>query len=312
MAKGQTSAIIGEINVLGPQGDDAEFLANGIGLLDQDEQLGTTESGVSAKIPAGSLVFVGTYTGNPAYNALLLFDQDGNIVGGTDGQGALNAKEVIFAPPLGEDAKLGDVKEGFWVYYIEPQYLTGDWQSRLQSVKAELYRVDDAHTLEGQRLVADTLSVAMPTDLHNIDLSFGQLPATEDEGDRSDQARSASEQAQVSADGQRSDATPVESGDAAHMDNGIDGADPVTDPMAPSDAMGAPIYASDAPTERGAMGTPTEAGDSALGTPIYDDPTPLAAPHEASLTKATLKRVGGSLVEALEAANLLSLATTLV
>ncbi len=312
VATGQGSAIIGEINVLGPQGDDAEFLTNGIGLLDQDEELGTTESGVSARIPAGSLVFVGTYTGNPAYNALLLFDQDGNIVGGTGADGSINAKEVIFAPPLGEDANLGDVKEGFWVYYIEPQYLTGDWQSKLQSVKAELYRVDDAHTLEGQRLVADTLSVSMPADLHDIDLSFGQIPTTEDGDDQQDQARSADEQGQVPADGQQSAGTPIEGEDVARTAHGVDGAAPLTDPTIPSDAMGVPIYASDAPMEMGTMGAPTEAGDGALGTPIYDDATPLAAPHGTSLMKMTLKKVCGSLGEALKAANLPSVAATLV
>ena len=41
------------------------------------------------------------------------------------------------------------------------------------SVRAELYRVNDALTNEGQRLVSDSLFVEMPKELPDISLSGG-------------------------------------------------------------------------------------------------------------------------------------------
>ena len=37
-------------------------------------------------------------------------------------------------------------------------------------VKAELYRVDDAHTNEGERLVSDTLMKTLPSQLPDIEI----------------------------------------------------------------------------------------------------------------------------------------------
>lgn len=302
IAKGQTSAAIGEISVFGPEGDDAEFLANGIGILDKNEKLGLSDATQEPiTMPAGSLVFVGTYTGNPAYNALLLFDQDGNIVGGTAADGTLNAKEVVFAPPVAADAKLGDVKTGFWVYYIEPQYVTNDMLSKLKSVKAELYRVDNALTLEGQRLVADTLSVTMPTDLSKIDLSFGQVSTASVDLQQDGRTASGAEQ---NAEGAVSSAEPQVAGTP------IDNASVVDDAPAAnasqSDAMGAPIYdTASASAQSDAMGSPIYGqGDSGVsGTPIYDNATPLAAPHKDTLAIAAMRLLGGSLAEALQNVN---------
>lgn len=36
-------------------------------------------------IPAGSLIFTGTYKGNPAYNLVVLYDTEGNVIGEKDG-----------------------------------------------------------------------------------------------------------------------------------------------------------------------------------------------------------------------------------
>lgn len=301
IAKGQSAAAIGEINVLGPQGDDAEFLTNGIGLLDKTEELGMSDATAQpVTIPAGSLVFAGTYTGNPAYNALLLFDQDGNIVGGTGADGSLNAKEVIFAPPVAEGAMLGDVKEGFWVYFIEPQYLTGDWKSKLKSVKAELYRVDDALTLEGQRLVADTLSVDVPTDLSKIDLSFGQVSAASADKTSQDEASQSIESTETQ---QRSAGAPIEGTEGVRA-----AGEPISDQASSADDPLTPLYdAASEPARSDSLGGPIyEQGssESSLGTPIYDNATPLAAPHEDSFAKATLRLLCDALIDALKSANI--------
>ena len=78
---------------------------------------------------------------------------------------------MIFAevPDKGE---LGEISSGTWIYYIEPDtYQELKAAGRIpQSVTAELYRVDDAHTNEGERLVSDTLEVKLPVELKDIEI----------------------------------------------------------------------------------------------------------------------------------------------
>ena len=94
-----TEISISELDVLGVTGDNVDFRSaqdgtSAIGRLASDYQYGETEAD---KIPAGSIVFVGSYKGNPAYNVVLLYDQDGNIVGGTNTDGSLKAQQIILA-----------------------------------------------------------------------------------------------------------------------------------------------------------------------------------------------------------------------
>lgn len=142
-----------ELDLLAPSGDNIEFYAAqtapAIGILAEDYVYQASDG---ASIPAGSLVFTGTYKGNPAYNVVVLYDEQGNIVGGTDSEGALIAQQIILAPDPG-DAMLGDVSDGSFIYWIEPDQI-GTLPAK---VRAELYRVDDALTNEGQRVVSDTL-----------------------------------------------------------------------------------------------------------------------------------------------------------
>ena len=110
----------------------------------------------------------GTYKGNPAYNVVMLYDEAGNIIGGTDAEGSLIANQVIFAPNP-QNALLGEVSEGTWVYWIAEKDL--NVEQLPEKVRAELYRVDNALTNEGQRLVSDTLLVKIPEILPEITLT---------------------------------------------------------------------------------------------------------------------------------------------
>jgi len=98
---------------------------------------------------------------------VLLYDQDGNVVGGVDAEGNLVASQIILAE-VPEQGELGEVSEGSWVYWIEPQDLKA--MDLPQTVRVELYRVDNATTNEGQRLTSDTLAVQMPEKLPSITL----------------------------------------------------------------------------------------------------------------------------------------------
>ncbi len=163
---------ISELDVLGVTGDNVDFYRTGdstpaVGKLKADFKYGDQAEDV---IPAGSVIFTGTYKGNPAYNVVLLYDQNGSIVGGTDADGSLRAYQTIMAPETDQD-KLEDVSDGTWIYWVEPEDTGG--LSGVTKVRAELYRVDDAQTNEGQRMVSDSFFENYPG-LENLpDITLG-------------------------------------------------------------------------------------------------------------------------------------------
>lgn len=171
-AAGSKSFAAAELDILGPTGDNVELAEAGIGILKEDFYLtdaGSGETGeeTADKIPAGSVIFTGKYKGNPAYNTFILYDEDGNVVGGRDADGAVTAHQLIFAPdPV--NGQLGEITDGIWVYYIEPDELDG--VTLPGKVRAEMYRVDNAETNEGDRLVSDTLFVELPKNLPDIEI----------------------------------------------------------------------------------------------------------------------------------------------
>ncbi len=168
--KSPTGSIsVSELDVLGVTGDNVDFRRSGegtaaIGRLKADYRYGDKADNV---IPKDSVIFTGIYKGNPAYNTVILYDQDGNIVGRTDADGKLKADQIILAdvPPVGN---LMDVRDGTWIYWIEP----GDNAdlNGIKKVRAELYRVNNAVTNEGQRMVSDSLYEDMPETLPEITL----------------------------------------------------------------------------------------------------------------------------------------------
>ena len=157
-AKNQKQVSVSEVDVLGSSGDNVELTEEGIGILKSDYVL---DQSTGDKIPKGSLIFTGGYKGNPAYNALKLYNQKDELIEGV---------QVIFAdvPAHGE---LGETENGYWVYYIEPDQLNNVMTEGISKVRAELYRVDDANTNQGERLVSDTLWTTMPVNLPDIELN---------------------------------------------------------------------------------------------------------------------------------------------
>lgn len=151
-----------ELDVIAPPGDNVELLDNGIGLLKEDYEYAKGQ--VIAK---GSLVFNGKYRGNPAFNAVLLFNEDEHNVADMNG----NANSILLAE-LPSKGELYEVSDGNWIYWLDPG--TFDLKKLPKKVKAELYRVDDPATLEGQRLVSDTLYIDVPEKLPEIVLTNGQ------------------------------------------------------------------------------------------------------------------------------------------
>lgn len=165
---------ISEIEICGPSGDNLEFMTTGgkpsIGILKEAYSLGSNAEGQEQVIPEGSLVITGTYKGNPAYNVVIVYDQDGNILGAYENESevGVNAEQVIFAPDP-ENGNLGEVSDGTWVYYLEP----GNWSedSLPKQIRAELYRVDSALDNAGERVVSDTQLIQLPEKLPEINLT---------------------------------------------------------------------------------------------------------------------------------------------
>lgn len=94
----------------------------------------------------------------------IYYDEDGSVVGGVDEENVLKAEQIILAK-VPENGALGEVSDGIWIYWIEPEYID-QWKGK--TVRAQLYRVDNALTNEGQRLVSDTLPLRIPETLEYI------------------------------------------------------------------------------------------------------------------------------------------------
>lgn len=154
-----TTVSITELDVLGPTGDNVEIFADGIGILSEDYVYSTEGD----TIPAGSIVFTGSYKGNPAFNAVILYDQDGKIVG-YDENGVGESNQIILAP-VPEEGDLANTSDGRWVYWIDADAV------KPEKVRVELYRVDDAQTNNGQRLVSDSLWATLPAELPELTIT---------------------------------------------------------------------------------------------------------------------------------------------
>ncbi|MDE5884548.1 MAG: M60 family metallopeptidase [Oscillospiraceae bacterium] len=155
---------IAEFDVLTPTGDNVEFRTTTdksktlIGTMGAD-YVYDKEKGCA--IPEGSLVFTGQYKGNPAYNVVLLFDENGDQVMGFDATDNSWVADQTILANVPEGGTITDVANGTWIYWIEPDYLKE--MELPKKVRAELYRVDDPITNAGQRLVSDSLFEELTT-----------------------------------------------------------------------------------------------------------------------------------------------------
>lgn len=142
---GNTNGLSGaELDIIAPPGDNVELSNETIGVLSEDFVYDPDQE----PIKAGSVIFKGTYRGNPAFNVMLLVDaKDEKII--------YNGDNFLFAS-IPDNAPLDEIAEGIFFYVVTKE----DYEKMVgTSVRARLYRVNDAETNEGQRLTSTSLSV---------------------------------------------------------------------------------------------------------------------------------------------------------
>lgn len=150
-ATNMSSLALAELDILGPTSDDVDLKPEGYGRLKED-----FVSGGQTALEAGKIVFYGDYKGDPSYSVVLLKDQDGNII---------NGEQLILAS-VTDKGYLGETSDGRWVYAVDESELSG-----VTSVMAELYRVQDAMTMKGQRLTSTSLHMNIPDECPDVTLS---------------------------------------------------------------------------------------------------------------------------------------------
>ncbi len=136
-----------------------------------DMAIGYLESSYD-QIPAGSLVVVGTYRGDPIYNTIRVNGKFTVL----DGKGqqqtierAIGGEVYMFAE-VPDDNALAEINNGIWIFVPNQQNeseLQGNGAcvtSLLPSqIKAELYRTDNPDGSGGKRLVSNTMWISTPT-----------------------------------------------------------------------------------------------------------------------------------------------------
>lgn len=170
----------GNIQLISYAGDDVSFLPGTdgfIGRLSADY-----DAGEGNVIPAGTLVVVGTYRGDPYYSSLRLKGKftTTNTTVGADGSETVNTSEEIrdmagefylFAQ-VPEDKKVSDISDGLFLFVPDVQKEAElqesshcDGENLLPSeMQVELYRLDDPTkpNTSSKRMTSNTLWVPSP------------------------------------------------------------------------------------------------------------------------------------------------------
>ncbi len=160
-AVGSTKLSGAEINIISPPGDNVDISMDGenpvIGILDEDFCYLTAgckqtdnEDNSNGIIKKGSVIIKGTYRGDPAFNNILIGDAK-------DINKLYSGYGLIFAS-VNDDNSVYSVANGTWIYVMEKDEYE-KMVSTSSSIRAYLKRVNDAITLEGERLTSTSKSV---------------------------------------------------------------------------------------------------------------------------------------------------------
>ncbi|RKI66410.1 hypothetical protein D7V91_12405 [bacterium 1xD42-67] len=171
-------------------GDRVDFYPEAtVGKLQSDYRYG---DGADEVIPAGTLVVLGTYRGDPAYNTVELEVRynkadDGAEAEESEGttfvERSMNGYSLLLAE-LPEDKKVSDTSDGFWIFVPDveaekklnqeekiPPYIEMDKETGVQGekdyfhpmeIRAVCYRFDGMDHTGTSRLTSSTLWISFP------------------------------------------------------------------------------------------------------------------------------------------------------
>lgn len=166
---GNTKGFSGaEIDIIAPPGDNVDFGENAIGVLEEDycyldggcDPESIDENGDPVGIiEKGSVVIQGTYRGNPSFNNVLIADA-------LDEKHPYSGYFLIFAE-LNSDKSVYEVAEGTWLYVMKQEQYA-KMISESSSIRAYLYRVNDAETFDDQRLTSTSRVISDLKDYNSL------------------------------------------------------------------------------------------------------------------------------------------------
>ncbi len=173
-----------ELELYGLSGDNVSFQADqenqiSAGILQETYIYGPNPED---QVPAGALVLIGEWQGrNPAGAEVILYDEQGEILGGVNEDGSPKAGQTILAPEPskdGEEIAKGEMSKGIWLYWLDSD--KGRSAVDLpEQVRAELYWTEtenDADENEadvtGRKrwVVSDTPFTKLPKELPTVRL----------------------------------------------------------------------------------------------------------------------------------------------
>lgn len=155
-------------------GDDVSFLEGGFaGILDKDYVYGSDADDV---IPAGTLIIVGNYRGDPVYNGVKIRGRYTSTSINAAGEPVTTTEErdmdgytLMFAE-VPQDGAVSDISDGIFIFVPDVQKeaeLQGasrcDGANLLPTqIRAEIFRTDDPSDASSMRTTAETLWVFSP------------------------------------------------------------------------------------------------------------------------------------------------------
>ena len=159
------------VDLLDYPGDRVDFYPDAsVGVLEADYVYGSGQEDV---IPAGTLVILGTYRGDPVYNYVSI-EAEYNTTGEawedqeiTTITRAMSGYGLLFAE-LPDDGAVSDTSDGFFLFVpdlkAEADLNAGDGVTDAYplSIRAVFYRTDDPTSADSQRVTSQTLWISFP------------------------------------------------------------------------------------------------------------------------------------------------------
>ena len=170
------------VELLDYPGDKVDFYEGStVGVLAKDYQYGPNSEDV---ITANTLVIIGTYRGDPAYNYVeveAIYNTTPEAGEVTTIKRAMNGYTLMFAE-IPEDGAVSDTSDGFFIFVPDLEAeealnsAAGVTDKLPLEIKLKMYRSDSVETTDSKRLTSETLWLSFPDEetLPQIEFTKGE------------------------------------------------------------------------------------------------------------------------------------------